>query len=69
MGTVSSVYDSNKTKTIMIEEPSIIKVMVFKNKGFKEFDLAIGDKVEVIGRVEDYNGQKEILGQRIRKIG
>ena len=48
---------------------------VAKQKGYKLFtmgenDLKLkdGDDIEVIGKVQEYNGKKEIVAQKVRMI-
>ena len=40
-----------------------MKVVVMKNISVKE-----GDYIEVIGEVEEYNGELEVMGNRVGKI-
>lgn len=49
---------------ITLEQPSSIDVVVFDN-----VTLYQGEKVEIIGKGEEYNGKMEIIAHRIRSLG
>ena len=34
-----------------------------------DLKLKNGDNIEVIGKVQEYNGKNEIIAQKIRKVG
>ncbi|MBU0627940.1 MAG: hypothetical protein KKC75_02030 [Nanoarchaeota archaeon] len=63
-GVVNSVFNSEKATIITITQPEEIKVMLQGN-----ISLSEGDYVEVIGEVDEYNGELEIIGNRVRIIG
>ena len=63
-GVVNSVFNSEKATIITITQPEEIKVMLLGNVSLSE-----GDYVEVIGEVDEYNGELEIIGNRVRVIG
>lgn len=65
IGTVSKVIDTDKVLMMDIIQPQKLKVVVFKDK---EINLKKGNYIEVLGKVEEYEGELEIIGDRIRLI-
>jgi DNA/RNA endonuclease YhcR with UshA esterase domain len=71
-GMVTSFYSSKKGHIFLkvADNTGEIDVVVFNN--YEEIEkvreLEIGDEVDVIGRVEEYKGRKEIIPREIRKI-
>ncbi len=66
IGTVSGVINTEKVIIMDIIQPQELKVVVFKDK---DISLKKGDYIEVLGKVEEYEGELEIIGDRIRIIG
>jgi len=64
-GEVVSSRSAGNVTFITITQPSEMDIVVFNG------DLAFsqGEKIEVIGKREEYNGKVEIIGQRIRVVG
>ena len=62
-GRVKDVFNGEKISIITITKPEEMKVVVMKNISVKE-----GDYIEVIGEVEEYNGELEVMGNRVRVI-
>lgn len=61
-GTAERVYTTNTTTIITMSQPSVIKIFGFGNtKNIEE-----GDQIEVIGHVEEYEDEMEIVADRIR---
>ena len=69
MGTVKKVVDNGNVVMMNIVQPQELKVVVFKDENKDEnIDLKAGNYIEVLGKVEEYNGELEIIGDRIRLI-
>ena len=66
-GKLRSFRDTNSTMFLTLEEPSEILVVVFKTEE-DVINLQEGTTVEVIGQIEEYNGNKEIIAQRMRIV-
>jgi len=55
-------------KTIMeITQPQEITVVLFKNEN-RTMPIQEGNQVEVIGRVDEYEGKLEIIADRLRVV-
>lgn len=64
-GIVSSIRTSEKASFVNIETIDEENIVVFENiKGIKQ-----GDYIEVVGKIDEYNGKQEIIAEKIRKIG
>lgn len=62
-GVVSDVYNGEKISIITITQPEDIEIIVYENVSISE-----GDYIEVIGEIDEYNGEKQVIGNRIRVI-
>jgi RecJ-like exonuclease len=62
-GLITSVKQSGQTTFITLTESNDISVVAFS----KNMSLAAGDTVKVIGKVQDYNGKKEIIADRVER--
>ena len=67
IGKVSKVTNTDKIAFLEIYQEKIekITVVLFKNQNIS---LMPGMKVEVVGSIEDYNGENEIIGNRVEII-
>ena len=65
IGAVTKVIDTDKVIIMDIAQQEELKVVVFKDKNIS---LKKGDYIEVLGTVEEYEGELEIIGDRIRLI-
>ncbi len=63
-GMVKDVFNSEKLSIVTISQPEDLKVLLFDNVSIDE-----GDYIEVIGEVEEYKGEREVIGNRVRMIG
>ncbi len=63
-GSVSNLYGTNTTTFIEISQPASLTVVIFDNISIEQ-----GDYIEVIGEIEEYNEDIEIIGKRVRVIG
>jgi len=64
-GAVTNVVDKENVMILTIEQPSKINVVLFKKK---PVELKQGNYIEVIGKIDDYEGKPEIIGDKIRVI-
>jgi len=62
-GRVEKVSNLENVAFLEISQPSSITVIVFGN-----LNASAGDNVEVIGKIDEYNGKLEVIGQRIRVV-
>ncbi len=63
-GTIRKISEGDNFAVIEIEKMDMMKIAIFKDK---EIELKTGDEVLVVGKVEEYNGEMEIVGERIIK--
>jgi DNA/RNA endonuclease YhcR with UshA esterase domain len=66
-GVVSKVIDSDKAAIIDIMQPNTIKVVLFKADN-KPTTIKEGQEVEIIGKVDEYDGELEIIAHRARIV-
>ena len=62
-GRVERISNLENVAFLEISQPSSITVIVFGN-----LNASAGDNVEVIGKIDEYNGKLEVIGQRIRVV-
>lgn len=67
IGYVTNVLDLGYTKIIEVSQMNNIDVVVFSEDN-KSLNLFPNDRIEVLGNLEEYRGEKEIIAHRIRKI-
>jgi len=70
-GIVNSVYVSRDDHVFLkvADKTGEITVIAFKNSNIDEaYDLELGEEILVLGRVDEYNGEIEIIAKEIRKI-
>lgn len=63
-GTVQKISNTEKVLfiTLAAEKTELTDVIVFNQE---DVLIAEGDRIEIIGTVEDYNGQREIIANQI----
>ena len=66
-GTVTNVINTSKVTIIEITQPQSTSIVLFNDK--TKVGLSKGDYIEAIGKVAEYNGKMELIGQRVRVIG
>ena len=66
-GLVEKVIDTEKVVIMEVVQAENMDVILFKD-GDGTVDVKEGDFIEVIGRVEEYEGELEVIGQRVRVI-
>jgi DNA/RNA endonuclease YhcR with UshA esterase domain len=70
-GMINSVYVSKDGHTFLkvTDSSGEISVVAFKSSNIDEvYDLEVGDQISVLGRVEEYKGELEIIAKEIRKV-
>jgi len=65
-GIVTKITDKGKVVFIEVNQQSPITVVLFTDED--NLKLNNGDNVEVIGEVQEYNGNNEIIAQKIRVV-
>ena len=66
-GTVSKVIDTEKVTIIDVLQPNEITVVLFKNDE-TETPIQEGNEVEIIGKVDEYEGELEIIAHKARIV-
>ena len=66
-GVVSRVTDTEKVTIMEITQPTEITIVLFKAEN-KTTPIEEGNEVEIIGKVDDYEGNLEIIAQRARIV-
>ncbi len=67
-GIVSNVVNSEKVMILEITQPNEITVVLFKNNN-SSIRINKGNEVEIFGKVDEYQGNMEIIAERVRVIG
>jgi len=62
-GVVEDVFNTEQLTIITITQPEEMKIIVYDNVSLSE-----GDHIEVIGEIDEYEGERELIGNRIRTI-
>ncbi len=66
-GFVEKVVDTEKVVIMEVVQAENIDVILFKKEA-GVIDIEKDDFIEVIGKVEEYGGELEVIGQRVRVI-
>lgn len=66
-GFIEKVINTEKVMIINVVQPQNIDVILFKGEN-ESIDVKKDDFIEVIGKVEEYQGRLEVIGQRVRII-
>ena len=66
-GVVSNVVDTEKVVIMEITQPQQITVVMFKDEN-KAMPVYEGNEIEVIGKVDEYEGKMEIIADRLRVV-
>ena len=66
-GIVGKITDKGDVVFIEVSQQNPVTVVLFTKED--NIKLKNGDNVEVIGKVQDYNGKKEIIADKIRVVG
>ncbi|MBI2649886.1 hypothetical protein HYX04_01070 [Candidatus Woesearchaeota archaeon] len=65
-GKVSKITDRGDVVFIEVNQQSPVNVVLFTDNN--NLKLSNGDNVEVIGKVQEYNGKNEIIAEKIRLV-
>lgn len=65
-GRITKINDRGNVVFIELNEEIPVSVVIFTENN--NLDFKNGDNVEVIGKVQNYNGKNEIIAQRVRII-
>ena len=66
-GIVSNVVDTEKVVIMEITQPQQMTVVLFKDEN-KTIPIYEGNEIEVIGKVDEYEGKMEIIADRLRVV-
>jgi DNA/RNA endonuclease YhcR with UshA esterase domain len=66
-GIVNNVVDTEKVVIMEITQPQQMIVVLFKDEN-KTMPIQQGNEVEVIGKVDEYEGKLEIIADRLRVV-
>jgi len=64
-GTVAKITDKGSVVFIEVNQQSPVTVVLFTDEDIK---LKGNDIIEVVGKVQEYNGKNEIIAQKIRVV-
>jgi len=64
-GAVNKIIDLENVMIVEITQPTNMPVVLFKEE---DINLSEGDYIEVIGEIDEYNGELEVIGHRVRVI-
>ena len=67
LGTIEDLYQGETSSVLTIKRPEDVTVFVYRNKQ-PNMTLAIGDQVEIIGKIDEFNNQQQVQANRIRKL-
>ena len=67
-GVVKDLFENEKVMIITIEQPQDMTIVLFKSKN-ESVGINKGSNIEVIGKVDEYEGELEIIGNKVRVIG
>lgn len=68
MGNVEEIFENEKVMILEINQLQKMKVVIFKDNN-ESIDIKKNDYIEVIGKVEEYENELEIIGKRVRIVG
>ena len=66
-GVVTKLRENNATLVLQIEQPATVTVVFFKSGA--NISIHEHDTVEVLGKVNEFNGREQITADKIRVIG
>ena len=66
-GIVKVLFENDKVTILTIEQPQETKVVMFKSKN-ESIGIFEGNKIEVIGKIDEYEGNLEVIADRVRVI-
>ena len=68
-GMINSLYTSKDGHTFLkvTDSSGEISVVAFKSSNIDVYNLDVGDQISVLGRVEEYKNELEIIAKEIKK--
>ena len=68
-GLINSLYTSKDGHTFLkvTDSSGEISVVAFKSSNIDVYNLDVGDQISVLGRVEEYKNELEIIAKEIKK--
>lgn len=66
-GIVKNLFENEKVMILDVAQEGEIKIVLFKRKNVS-IGIGKGDNIEVIGKIDEYEGELEIIGNRVRVI-
>ncbi len=63
-GTVDKITEKDRNLFLTIIHPSTLQVVIFK----EENAFSVGDRVEVTGKIQEYKGRYEMIGEEVRLL-
>lgn len=66
-GVLGKVSSTDKVVFLEITQPQSLTVILFKDKNIN-ITLDEGDNVEIIGKIEEYEGKMEVIADMVRVI-
>lgn len=66
-GVLSKVSNAENAVFLEITQPQTIDIVLFKDK-HTNITMEEGDYVEIIGKIEEYEGKREVIADRVRVI-
>lgn len=66
-GVLGKVVGTDKAVFLEITQPQTITIILFKDEG-ANITVEKGDYVEIIGKIEEYEGKREVIADRVRVI-
>jgi exonuclease VII large subunit len=70
-GMITSAYVSKNMHVFLkvADNTGEISVVIFENYNIDEaYDLEVGDEVSILGRVDEYKGETELIAKEIKKL-
>lgn len=64
-GVVDKVINTENVVIVDVLQPQKISVVLFKDE---DINISKGSTIEVIGKVEENNGEIQVIGQRVRLL-
>ena len=64
-GTITKISDKGNVVFVDVSQQNSVSVVLFTDNNV---NLKNGDHIEVIGKVQEYNGKNEIIAQKVRVI-
>ena len=65
-GTIGKITGKGNVVFIEVSQINPVNVVIFTQDA--DLKLSEGDNVEIIGKVQEYNGKEEIIAQKIRLV-